>query len=134
MECEDEGLYWKVDEEDNTLTATKALPEASYFHIIPNEDVEYDDPYDFYIGWEKVTATLTVSSTGSMRRKRKSTVLEKGKDSVLRYLQVSENEDSKVRIIKVPLPNFSRCDVWCISCISELRFCYMVLRHLQQLV
>ena len=103
MECEDQELYWTVNEEDNTLTATKIIDEASFFHVIPTEDVE-DGPYDFYIAWEKQPATLARSMTGSMLRRKKSTstAVERGKDYVFRYLQVkdgSQDEDSsKVRM------------------------------------
>ena len=93
-----------MNEEDNTLTATKIIQEASFFHVIPTEDVE-DDPYDFYIAWEKQPATLARSMTGSMLRRRKSastTPTEKGKDYVFRYLQVKDGSkdehDSKVRM------------------------------------
>ena len=89
-----------VDEE-NTLTATKNQQEASFFHIIPNEDVE-DDPFDFYIAWEKSPAILAKSATGSMLRRRKLTQsAEKPKDHVFRYLQVkegSQDDKSKVKI------------------------------------
>lgn len=100
VECGDEGLYWKVEEESqiHVLTATKVRNDASFFHIMPNEDIE-DDPYDFYIGWEKKGpgVTLITSSTGSLRRK-KSTVNQTGKQAVLRYLQVDDGgHSSEVR-------------------------------------
>ena len=91
VECEDQGLYWKVDEKDNTLTATTTLQEASSFHIIPNEDME-EDPYDFYIGWEKTATSVTMSTTGSLKRKKKS-ANPKPSQSVLRYLQVKEGSE-----------------------------------------
>lgn len=99
VECEDRELYWTVNEEDNSLTATKIIQAASFFHIIPNEDLD-DDPFDFYIAWEKTPSILAKSGTGSMLRRKKSMQpAEKAKDHVLRYLQVKEgsrDEDSKV--------------------------------------
>lgn len=72
------------------LTATEMFQGASLFHIIPNDD----DPFDFYIAWEKTSSTLTMGVTGSLKRKRKSISPVKKKDSVLRYLQVNQDRDS----------------------------------------
>ena len=96
MECEDQGLYWKVNEEDNSLAATEDLHDASFFHVIPNEDTD-DDPYDFYIAWERTAEIVTMSRRGSIMKRKPSTERQNKIEPVLRYLQVTEgNQDSKV--------------------------------------